>query len=53
MPLASRRGVEGGLAFHPDAVAASFVDVLAERDPERLAELARLIDRRLREDGRG
>lgn len=52
MAHASRRVVEGVLAFHPDAVAASFVDVLAERDPERLAELARVIQRRLREDGR-
>jgi predicted transcriptional regulator len=46
---ASRRVVEGVLAFGPDAVAASLVDVLAERDPERLAELARLIRRKLRE----
>lgn len=45
---ASRRIVEEVLAFEPDAVAASFVDVLAERDPERLAELARAIRRRLR-----
>lgn len=44
---ASRRVVEEILAFEPDAVAASFVDVLAERDPERLAELARTIARRL------
>lgn len=51
MAHASRRVIEGVLAFHPDAVAASFVDVLAERDPERLAELARLIERRLREGG--
>lgn len=48
---ASRRIVEEVLAFEPDAVAASFVDVLAERDPERLAELARAIRRRLREEG--
>lgn len=47
---ASRRIVEEVLAFEPDAVAASFVDVLAERDPERLAELARTIRRRLREE---
>lgn len=47
---ASRRIVEEVLAFEPDAVAASFVDVLAERDPERLAELARVIRRRLREE---
>ena len=47
--LASRRVVEGILSFGPDAVAASVVDVLAEQDPERLAELGRLIRRRLRE----
>jgi predicted transcriptional regulator len=43
----SRRVVEGILSFGPDAVAASFVDVLAERDPERLAQLGRLIGQRL------
>ena len=46
---ASRRVVEGILSFGPDAVAASFVDVLAERDPEKLEELGRLIRRRLRD----
>lgn len=46
---ASRRVVEGILSFRPDAVAASMVDVLAEQDPEQLAELARLIRRRMRE----
>lgn len=46
---ASRQVVEGVLSFHPDAVAASLVDVLAERDPAQLAELARLIRRRMRE----
>lgn len=49
MAHVSRRVVEGVLSFEPDAVAASLVDVLAERDPERLAELGRLIRRRLRE----
>lgn len=49
MAHASRRVMEGMLAFGPDVMAASFVDVLAERDPERLAELGRLIRRRLRE----
>lgn len=44
---ASRRVVEEILAFEPDAVAASFVDVLAERDPERLSALALVIARRL------
>lgn len=47
MAYASRRVVEGVLAFEPDVVAASFVDVLAERDPALLAELARTIRRRL------
>lgn len=51
---ASRRVVEGILSFGPEAVTASFVDVLAEHDPERLAELARLVERRLRErEGEG
>lgn len=44
----SRRVVEGVLALKPDAVAASFVDVLAERDPEQLEALAALIRARLR-----
>jgi predicted transcriptional regulator len=47
----SRRLVEGILALAPDAVAASFVDVLAEDDPEKLAALGRLVRRRLREHG--
>lgn len=46
---ASRRVVEGILSFRPDAVAASMVDVLAERDPAQLAELARLVRRKMRE----
>ncbi len=45
----ARRVVEGVLSFGPDAVASSFVDVLAERNPEQLAELGRLIRRRLRQ----
>jgi len=49
---ASRRVVEGILSFQPEAMAASMVDVLAERDPEQLAELARLIRRRMREQAR-
>lgn len=51
MAHASRRVVEGILSLGSDAVAASLVDVLAERDPEQLAELARLIRKRLREQG--
>ena len=48
MAHASRRVVEGILSFGPEAVAASLVDVLAEQDPEQLAELGRLIRRRLK-----
>jgi predicted transcriptional regulator len=46
---ASRRVVEGILSLGPEAVATSLVDVLAERDPEQLAELGRLIRRKLKE----
>ena len=49
MAHASRRVVEGILSFGPDAVAASLVDVLAERDPEQLEDLARLVRKKLRE----
>ena len=45
---ASRQVVAQVLAFEPDVVAASFVDIMAERDPARLAELARAIRRRLK-----
>jgi len=51
MASASRRIVEGILSLGPQAVAASLVDVLAERDPEQLAELGRLIRRRLASPG--
>jgi predicted transcriptional regulator len=50
---ASRRVVEGILSLGPDAVAASFVDVVAERDPERLKELMRLIRERIEDERRG
>jgi predicted transcriptional regulator len=46
----SRRAVEGILSLGPQAVAASFVDVLAEREPEQLASLMRLIQERMEED---
>ena len=49
MAHASRRVVEGILSFGPDAVAASLVDVLAERQPDQLEALARLVRRRMRE----
>lgn len=47
---AARRVVRGILSFGPDAVTASFVDILAEADPEQLARLAELVRRRLDED---
>ena len=53
MSHVSRRVVEGVLSFDTDAVAASFVDVLAERDPQQLEVLARLIRKRLRERSDG
>lgn len=49
---ASRRVMEGILSFGPEAVTTSFVDVLAERNPEQLAELGRLVRRRLRDAAR-
>jgi len=45
----SRRAVEGILSLGPQAVAASFVDLLAEREPDQLAELMRLIQDRMHE----
>lgn len=39
----SRRVAEGVLALEPARVAASMIDVLAERDPAQLDELERLI----------
>lgn len=54
MALASRRIVEGIVSLGPEAVSASLVDVLAERDPEQLAELGRLVRRKMREqEGEG
>lgn len=50
MMLASRRVIEGILNLGPKAVSASLVDVLAERDPEQLAELGRLVRRKLRSE---
>jgi len=46
---ASRKAVEGILSLGTEAVTASIVDVLAERDPTQLEELARLVRRKLRE----
>ncbi len=47
--LASRRVVEGILALGPSAVATSLVDALAMHDPAQLAELARVVRRKLKE----
>lgn len=47
----SRRVMEGILSLGPEALASSFVDVLAERDPEQLSALQKLIDERLRREG--
>ncbi len=47
MNHASRFAIEGVLSLSPNLVAASFVDVLAERDPDQLAELAELIRQKL------
>jgi predicted transcriptional regulator len=49
----SRRVVEGILSLSPEAVAASFVDVMAERDPARLRALMERIRTRLEEGGDG
>ena len=51
MQRASRQVMERVLGLGTDAVAASMVDVLAERDPEKLAELARLVRKKLRDKG--
>jgi predicted transcriptional regulator len=47
--LASERIVRGIMSLGPQAVAASLVDALAQHDPGQLAELQRLIKRRLKE----
>jgi predicted transcriptional regulator len=48
---ASRHVVQRIVELGSTAVAASLVDVLAERDPEQLAELGRLVRRKLKERG--
>jgi predicted transcriptional regulator len=45
--LVTRRVVDGILSLGPAAVAASFVDALAETNPEQLEELERLVRERL------
>ena len=49
---ASRRLVEGILSLDSQAVASSLVDLLAEHDPEQLAELGRLVEARLKRQER-
>ena len=50
--FASRHVVRRIVALGPLAVAASLVDVLAERDPAELAELGRLVRSKLRQTER-
>ncbi len=52
LSMASQRVMEGIYALGPEAVATSFVDVVARHDPAQLAELGRLVRQRLREQGR-
>lgn len=52
LSMASQRVVEGIYALGPEAVATSFVDVVARHDPAQLAELGRLVRQRLREQSR-
>lgn len=49
----ARRMVQGILSFGPAALAASFVDALAQLDPEALREMDRRIQRRLAGRGGG
>ncbi|GAC1656009.1 MAG: hypothetical protein NVS4B3_21300 [Gemmatimonadaceae bacterium] len=48
---ASRHVVRRLVSLGSAAVAASLVDVLAERDPEQLAALARLVQAKLKKEG--
>lgn len=50
---ASRHVVQRIIGLGSSAVSASLVDVLAERDPEQLAELGRLVRRKLKERNGG
>ena len=50
---ASRHVVQRIIGLGSTAVSASLVDVLAERDPEQLAELGRLVRRKLKEQADG
>lgn len=53
LQMATRHVAERVLSLGADAISASFVDVLAERDPEQLAELGRLVRKKLRERDEG
>ena len=53
LQMATRRVAERVLSLGADAVSASIVNVLAERDPEQLAELGRLVRKKLRERDEG
>ena len=50
---ASRHVVQRIIGLGSTAVSASLVDVLAERDPQQLAELGRLVRRKLKEQADG
>lgn len=52
MKRSSRHVVERVLALGSEAVTASMVDVLAERNPDLLAELGRLVRQRIRDDAK-
>ncbi|HXG71549.1 MAG TPA: BlaI/MecI/CopY family transcriptional regulator [Gemmatimonadaceae bacterium] len=49
MTRASRHVVRGIMGLGSSAVATSLVDLLAERDPDQLAELGRLVRKKLRD----
>jgi predicted transcriptional regulator len=49
---AARRVVEGILSFGPAALASSFIDALAEHDPDQLADLERMIHERMQREER-
>lgn len=49
--LASRHVVERLVSLGSSAVSASLVDVLAEHEPDKLAELGRLVRARMKEQG--
>lgn len=52
MTRASKHVVERLVSLGSSAVAASLVDVLAEHDPEQLAELARMVRAKMKEQGK-